>query len=70
MSKTKQNLKRYTYDQAIIEAIVSKYGVTKQYIRTCLNGKNNSITADKIKSDYKMIQKEVDQTLQKFNAKN
>lgn len=70
MNKVIQKNKKYTYDQRIIEALVVKYGLTKVYIRMCLRGGYTTITADKIKADYKQLEKEMKQTLEKFNAKN
>lgn len=70
MDKTKpKKLKKFTYDQRIIEAIEAKYGVTKNYIRRCLNGTVNSLTADRIKADYKDLKKQFDATLQQFNQR-
>ena len=66
--ETKKN-KKYTYDQRILEALVSKYGLTTTYIRQCLSGNNTSITADKIKADYKALEKGVQATIDSLNAK-
>ncbi|SFD09989.1 hypothetical protein [Flavobacterium phragmitis] len=57
MSKETKKNRKYTYDQRIIKALVEKYGLTTVYVRQCLSGNNLSITADKIKSDYKEIDK-------------
>ncbi|MFB9078948.1 hypothetical protein ACFFLS_10390 [Flavobacterium procerum] len=56
-------MRKYTYDQRIIKALVDKYGLTTVYIRQCLSGNNLSLTADKIKNDYKEIDKAFENTL-------
>lgn len=70
MNKFIQKNKKYTYDQRIVEALVSKYGLTKVYIRTCLRGGYDAITADKVKADYKLLEKKFKQVLEEFNSKN
>lgn len=66
--ETKKN-KRYTYNQQIIKALVDKHGFTPFFIRQCLSGHRNSITADKIRVDYKMLEKELKETIKQFNTK-
>jgi len=56
--RTKKNTK-YTYEPSIIKALVEKYGYTPYYIRQCLSGNSNSITADNIKTDYKELDKKL-----------
>ena len=70
MDKTNQKNKKYTYDPKILDALVLKYGMTKVYIRMCLRGGNNSLTADKVLADYKSLTKDINATLEKFNQKN
>jgi hypothetical protein len=70
MNKTNQKNKKYTYDPKILDALVLKYGMTKVYIRTCLRGDNQSLTADKVKADYAALKTEFSQTLEKFNQQN
>lgn len=70
MNKTNQKNKKYTYDPKILDALVIKYGMTKVYIRMCLRGGNNSLTADKVKADYISLKNEFSQTLEKFNQQN
>ena len=69
MSKETKKNKKYTYDQRILQALVKKYGLTTTYIRQCLSGQNLSITADKIKADYKNLEKGVQETIDALNAK-
>lgn len=69
MDKGTKKTKKYTYDQRILEALSKKYGLTKVYIRQCLSGSNLSITADKIKADYKEIESVFSAALVSLNNK-
>lgn len=69
MSKGTKKTKKYTYDQRILEALNKKYGLTTVYIRQCLSGTNLSITADKIKSDYKELEKSFQTAIEALNNK-
>lgn len=70
MSKTNQKNKKYTYDPKILDALVTKYGMTKVYIRMCLRGGNKSLTADKVKADYKALKNKFAEALENFNNQN
>lgn len=70
MNKNNQKNKKYTYDPKILDALVAKYGMTKVYIRKCLRTDNYGLTADKIKSDYKSLTTQFNETLEQFNTKN
>ena len=70
MDKTNQKNKKYTYDPKILDALVSKYGMTKVYIRMCLRGSNKSLTADKVQADYKLLKTQFNEALVEFNSKN
>jgi hypothetical protein len=69
MSKGTKKTKKYTYDQRILKALTEKYGLTTVYIRQCLGGQNLSITADKIKSDYKELEKSFQNAIEALNNK-
>jgi hypothetical protein len=69
MSKETKKNKKYTYDQRILEALVVKYGLTATYIRQCLSGNNTSLTSDKIKADYKELEKNVAATIAALHEK-
>ena len=69
MSKGTKKTKKYTYDQRILKALTEKYGLTTVYIRQCLSGQNLSITADKIKSDYKELEKSFQNAIEALNNK-
>lgn len=66
--ETKKN-KRFTYNQQIIKAIVEKHGFTAFFIRQCLSGNRNSISADKIKKDYKILEKKIKEAIDQFYNK-
>jgi hypothetical protein len=70
MNKTNQKNKKYTYDPKILDALVTKYGMTKVYIRMCLRGTNKSLTADKVQADYKLLKNQFSDALEKFNTQN
>jgi hypothetical protein len=60
ISKTmgKSKTKVYgSYDANILEALFVKYGLSKYYIRQCVNGTVHGITPDSIKKDYDTMQK-------------
>lgn len=69
MSKGTKKTKKYTYDQRILKALTEKYGLTTVYIRQCLGGQNLSITADKIKADYKDLEKSFQNAIEALNNK-
>jgi hypothetical protein len=70
MNKANQKNKKYTYDPKILDALVTKYGMTKVYIRKCLRGDNKSLTADKVQADYSLLKKQFTEALEQFNNKN
>lgn len=69
MDKGTKKTKKYTYDQRILKALTEKYGLTTVYIRQCLGGQNHSITADKIKADYKDLEKSFQNAIEALNNK-
>lgn len=66
MNKETEKKKKYTYDQRILTTLVEKYALTAVYIRQCLSGHNLSITADKIKADYKDLETKFSQVTEAF----
>ncbi|HEY1194226.1 hypothetical protein [Flavobacterium sp.] len=70
MSKETKKNRKYTYDQRIIKALVEKYGLTTVYVRQCLSGHNLSITADRIKNDYKELDKAFQEIITNLLKKN
>ena len=69
MDKETKKTKKYTYDQKILKALADKYGLTTVYLRQCLSGTNLSITADKIKADYKELDKAFNAAITNLNNK-
>ncbi len=69
MNKETKKNKRFTYNQQIIKAIVEKHGFTSFFIRQCLSGNRNSISADTIKKDYKILEKKIKETIEQFYKK-
>lgn len=54
----KRKTKVYSsYDANILEALFVKYGLSKYYIRQCVNGTVHGITPDSIKRDYETMEK-------------
>lgn len=66
MSKETKKNKRYSYNQEIIKTLSDKHGFTTYFIRQCLSGHRDSITADKIKADYKQLERQLNETIEKF----
>lgn len=66
MSKETKKNKRFTYNQEIIKTLSSKHGLTTYFIRQCLSGHRDSITADTVKADYKKLEAELNKTIENF----
>lgn len=59
--------KKYnTYNASIVKALVEKYGFSTQYIRQCIRGERNSLSADKIRRDYKSMNTPSEKKVQEF----
>jgi len=54
MSKFKPK-NRKSYNSDAINALIDRYGFSSQFIRQCIRGDRNSITADNIKKEYNMM---------------
>ncbi len=59
MEKNKQN----KYNTLVINKLVEKYGFTGYYIRQCLRGDRNSITADLLRKEYNGLNKAIKKLL-------
>ncbi|MPT34488.1 MAG: hypothetical protein E2604_05225 [Flavobacterium sp.] len=70
MDKGIRKNKKYTYSPEIISALVEKHSLTAQYIRQCLSGTRNSITADKIRKDYQDLKTDLRKTFENFKKAN
>ncbi len=55
MDKTKQ--KRKTYNTEILIVLSEKFGYSEDYIRKSLRGDRTGIMPDKIKKEYKLLEK-------------
>lgn len=47
-----KNKKRNEYNQVVIVQLSKKYSITEDYVRKCLSGVRDNMTADAIKKDY------------------
>jgi len=60
---SKSNQKQNKYNPLVIEQLSARHGFTKIFIRQCLKGDRNSITADTIRKEYKELVKKVTEAL-------
>ncbi|MBW3518573.1 hypothetical protein [Flavobacterium sp. NKUCC04_CG] len=56
---------RRKYNTLVINEIFIKYGYTKMFIRQCIKGERNSITALKIAEEYELLNKKIQGVLTK-----
>lgn len=62
----KSNIKKNnSYNVIAVNAISEKRGISKQYVRQCLRGDRNSISADIIKKEYFEIVRKIEIVLSK-----
>lgn len=64
MNKNKQKKEYATYNPAIIKKLKEKYGLTTQFIGQSLRGDRQSETSTKICEDYKIMEKEINKSLE------
>jgi hypothetical protein len=62
----KPTKKKNKYNAEILKRLLEKYGVSKRYITMSLSGDRESETSDKIKTDYKLMEKEISKTLNRL----
>lgn len=55
----KCNQKPNRYNPVVVQQLSEKHGFTKIFIRQCLKGDRNSLTADTIRKEYKDLVKKV-----------
>lgn len=66
MVMNKNNTKKNnTYNVLAVNAISEKKGISKQYVRQCIKGDRNSISADIIKKEYYEIVRKIESLLTK-----
>lgn len=63
MSKAKQ--KRPIYNEVIISALKEKYGFTSSYIRMSIRGDRTGTIPIKIQEEYKQLEREAKQAVNK-----
>jgi hypothetical protein len=51
----KDTPKNKKYNSLVINKLIEKFGFTGYYIRQCLNGSRNNVTADTVKKEYKRL---------------
>lgn len=52
-----------SYNILAIKAISEKFKISKQYLRQCIRGDRNSVSADIIKKEYFDLVKKIDKLL-------
>lgn len=66
MSKNKQKKDYNSYNPAIIKKLVEKYRFSTQFIGQSLRGERTSESSLKICEDYKLIEIEINKTIDKL----
>ncbi len=66
MDKNKQKKQLASYKPAITQKLKERYGVTIQFVNASLRGDRTSETSTKICEDYKLMEKEINKTLNKL----
>ncbi len=56
--------KRESWNLIVLNKLEEKHGFTKYYIRQCLRGDRNNITADTIRKEYASLCIEVNKALE------
>lgn len=55
--------KNNSYNVVAVNAISDKLKISKQYVRQCIRGDRNNISADNIKKDYFELVRKIEQAL-------
>ena len=55
--------KNNSYNVVAVNAISDKLKISKQYVRQCIRGDRNSISADNIKKDYLELVRKIQKAL-------
>ncbi|UGU15179.1 hypothetical protein LS482_16020 [Sinomicrobium kalidii] len=58
--------KRNTYNQEAINALSEKHGFTTRFIRQCISGERNSLTADHIHQEYRSLTAPTNKRIEQF----
>lgn len=62
----KETKKRNMYNEDFLNAITEKYGVSIDYIRKSIRGDRNGIMPDRIKAEYKALEKAQQNIIENF----
>jgi len=68
MDKNNKKKPYSSYNPAIIKKLKEKYGLTTQFIGQSLRGDRQSDTSIKICEDYKIMEIEINKTLENLNS--
>lgn len=60
---SKSNQKPNRYNPVVVQQLSVKHGFTKIFIRQCLKGDRNSLTADTIRKEYRDLVRKVEDAL-------
>lgn len=60
-----KNIKKSSenWNVSILKALAEKYDFSTRYIKQCITGDRTPVFADKIKSEYTLLKKELDKLL-------
>lgn len=64
MKPDKPTKKSTTYNDVVLNSLINKYGLSKDYIRKCLRGDRTGIMPDTITKEYNTLDKEINKTVQ------
>lgn len=53
--------KAFQYNQKAIDVLVSKYGLSRYFIKQSINGNRDGVTPDVIKKEYRSLVSELEQ---------
>jgi hypothetical protein len=63
LDKKDMKVQTRRYNSLVVEKLSTEHGFTKMYIRQCLSGDRDSLTADTIRKQYKELDKKVNEAL-------
>jgi len=66
MDKSNQKMKYNKYNPLVLKKLKQKYGLSTMFINQSLRGERTSETSTRICQDYKIIEKELNKTLDKL----
>jgi len=66
MDKNTQKKKRH--NSLVIKKLAEKFGYTERYVRGCINKEFDGVMPDEIRSDYKTMEKAIEETVIKVQT--